>query len=453
MENKKEVSSLERDVEIFKTKFLKKTEGKEIKIISHFDTDGISSAVLMMKTLKELDKKFSLEIVKNLEEKFIKELAESSEDQIILFLDLASGSLEHIKKHNLKEIFIIDHHEMNPGDKLPEDATIISPEFSKKEKISASGLTYIFCKSIYPEAKEFAKLGVLGMIGDRLDKETCKINYDILKDGEIKKKKGLLIYPSTRPLNRALEYSSNPFIPGVTGNPQGVKDLLREAGIPKTKKGYKSLLELDEEEMSKLVTGVMLRNPKAQHNEIIGYIYLLKFFNRQEDARELSAIINACSRLDKPCTAIRFCMEIPSAKKEAESIYAQYKQHIISGLKYISEIEKIENKGFIIINAQDKVKDTIVGTLASILSSSSIYEEGTTIIAMAHNEDGKIKISARNVKSQGRNLREIMSSVSSKFGGEHGGHQAAAGALINKEHEKDFIEYLKKHLEIERVKI
>ena len=453
MENKKEVSSLERDVSKFKEEFLKKTEGKEIKIVSHFDTDGISSAVLMMKTLRELDKKFSLEIIKNLEEEHIKNLSENSEDQIILFLDLASGSIKHIKKYGLDEVFIIDHHEMDPNESIPENLNIISPEFSKKEKISASGLTYMFCKSIYSEAKEFAKLGVLGMVGDRLDKEMCKINHEMLKDGEIRKKRGLLIYPATRPLNRTLEYSSSPFIPGVTGNPEGVRDLLREAGIPKTKRGYKSLLELEEEEMSNLVTAIMLRNPKAQHQEIIGDIHLLKFFNKQEDARELSAIINACSRLGKPHTAIRFCMEIPSAKKEAESIYAQYKQRIISGLRYISEMDKIENKGFIIINAQDKVKDTIVGTLASILSSSSIYEEGTTIIAMAHNENGKIKISARNVNSQGRNLREVMSSATSRFGGEHGGHQAAAGALINKEHEKDFIEHLRKQLEIERVKI
>ena len=55
-----------------------------------------------------------------------------------------------------------------------------------------------------PESKKSAKLAVLGMIGDLLEKEIDKLNNGILEDGEIKKKRGLLIYPSTRPINRAL---------------------------------------------------------------------------------------------------------------------------------------------------------------------------------------------------------------------------------------------------------
>jgi len=58
-------------------------------------------------------------------------------------------------------------------------------------------------------------------------KEIDKLNYGILDDGEIKRKRGLLIYPSTRPLNRTLEFCSNPYIPEVTGNIEGVVELLR----------------------------------------------------------------------------------------------------------------------------------------------------------------------------------------------------------------------------------
>ncbi len=37
--------------------FLEKIKEKEVFIISHFDTDGITSAAIMIKTLKEIDKK------------------------------------------------------------------------------------------------------------------------------------------------------------------------------------------------------------------------------------------------------------------------------------------------------------------------------------------------------------------------------------------------------------
>ena len=143
-------------------------------------------------------------------------------------------------------------------------------------------------------------------------------------------------------------------------------------------------IELTEDEMEKLSTSIILRNPKVKNREIIGDIFLIKFFNKLEDARELSAVINACSRLGKSHVALQLCMEVPKAKKTAEEIYIKYKQLIISGLKFTSESEKIHGKNFIIINAKDKIKDTMIGTIASILSYSSIYEEGTAIVAMAY---------------------------------------------------------------------
>ena len=444
---KEEEITLEEKIKQVAKKFLEKSKGKEIQIISHFDTDGITSAAIMIQSLKKLDKKFSLKIVKSLEEQFIYDL---SKDKLTLFLDLASGSLQHIEESRLEEVFIIDHHEIIQ--EIPKKVTIINPELHDKQKMSGSCLTYLFCKEINKDNKEFAKLAILGMIGDMLEKEIDKLNNGILEDGEIQKKRGLTIYPSTRPLNRTLEFSSKPFIPKVTGDIKGVLELLREVGLNPKNGKYKSLIELNEDEMEKLVTAIMLRNPKAKNKEIIGDIFLIKLFNKLEDARELSAKINACSRFGESETALQLCMEIPSAKKRAESIHAKYKQQLIAGLKYVSETEKIQGKKFVIINTKNYVKDTMVGTIASILSNSSLYEEGTVIITMAYYDD-KIKVSARIVGENGRNVREILNSVIKQIGGEVGGHKNAAGCIINQDKEKEFSDSLKKNLELEMIKI
>ena len=442
---------LKTDIKDIAKEFLERTIGREIYVISHFDTDGISSATIMIKTLKKLDKKFSLKIVKSLDEQFIKNLPKG---RIIVFLDLASGSFNHLKETslNMEEIFIIDHHEVIQ--KIPEGIHIINPELNKKEKISSSGLTYLFCRELDSSNKELAKLAVLGMIGDCMEKGIDRLNNGILENGEIIKKRGLLIYPSTRPLNRTLEYCSHPYILGVTGDVKGVLELLRETGITQKNGRYPSITELTEEEMSKLVTAIMLRNPKAKNEEIIGDIFLIKMYNKLEDARELSAMVNACSRLGRTDAAMQFCMEIPKAKKDAEEIHIKYKQHLISALKFISETDKIEGKGFVIINAGENVKDTMIGTIASILSSSALYEEGTIITTMALDKGKeKIKVSSRNAGRNGRNVREILNYVIEKIGGEVGGHEFAAGCLIEKDKEDLFIDSLKKSLEIEMVKI
>ncbi|MEK6800647.1 MAG: DHH family phosphoesterase, partial [Nanoarchaeota archaeon] len=84
------------------------SKNKRIKIISHFDTDGITSAAIFSKALARWGKTFSLEIVKGLDEEYIKCL---SNDEILIFLDLASGSLNYLGNKKT-EIFVFDHHEI-----------------------------------------------------------------------------------------------------------------------------------------------------------------------------------------------------------------------------------------------------------------------------------------------------------------------------------------------------
>lgn len=427
--------------------FLEQVKGERIQIVSHFDTDGITSASIMIQALKKIDQQFSLKIVKSLNKDFIESL---DKDKITLFIDLASGSLDHIRDANLRKVYIIDHHEVTQ--EIPDNVEILNPELWEKQKISASGLTYLFCKKIDDSNVQFAKLAVLGMIGDQLDKEIDSLNNEIINDGEIQKKRGLMIFPSTRPLNRVLEYCSEPFIPGVTGDIKGVLELLREIGLNPDGGRYKSLIELTDDEMEKLVTAVMLRNPQAKNRELIGDLFLIKLFGKLEDARELSAKINACSRAGLPEVAIAMCMEKRDAKKKAESVHVKYKQELISGIKFAQEAYKTEGKGYCIINAEMQIKDTMIGTIMSIMASSSMFEKGTVLIGMASdNENNKTKISARVAGREGRNVREVLSVIMEDFSGEVGGHEMAAGCSIEKGKEEDFIEKVKDSFQIENV--
>jgi len=421
---------------------------KPIKVISHNDTDGITSAVIFSRALQRWGKTFSLEIVKNLEKEFIEQLPE---DRILIFLDLASGSLPHLEKKKT-EIIILDHHEISS--EIPKNVTIVNPLLFNEENISGSALCYLFALSLSEQNKDLANLAIIGMIGDMFEKNIGKIHESILKDSELTIKRGLLLYPATRPLDRVLENSFGLYIPGVTGSFKGVLELLREVGLQKGQKGFKSLAELTDEEMAQLTTSIMLRKLGNEiSSELIGNIYLVKFFNRLEDARELSALINACSRMDYPDISLGFCLGNKESKEEAGKIYRKYKQNISTALKQIPEIKKISGKDYIIINAKDKIKDTIIGTVASIISFSPLYPKGTIIITMADNNNGKIKVSARIAGREGRNVREILYKAVTPLSGEVGGHPNAAGCLIKKDQEQEFIDNLKQALEIELVKV
>ena len=283
-----------------------------------------------------------------------------------------------------------------------------------------------------------------------LDKNISKWNNLILKDAEPTIKKGPLLYPATRPINKTLEFSSSFFIPGVTGNSKGVLDLLREIGIKNENGSYKSLIELNEDEISKLVTSILLRTGKSGE-EIIGKIYLISLFNKLEDAREVSAMLNACSRLGHSNIALSFCLGDRKTLKRTEEIYAKYKQELISSLNFV-ENNKIEGKSYTIINAKDQIKDTIVGTVASIMSSSYKREAGNIVAVMAYDRE-KIKVSARIVGRNGRSVLELLEKVAREVDGECGGHSQAAGCIFDKNKEQEFLKALVKSLELEVVKI
>ena len=68
-----------------------------------------------------------------------------------------------------------------------------------------------------------------------------------------------------------------------------------------------------------------------------------------------------------------------------------------------------------------------------------MFEKGTVLIGMSYDNE-RIKISARSVGREGRNLRELLTTVMTKFNGEVGGHEFAAGCSIMKEDEEIFID-------------
>ena len=88
----------------FSNKFIEDTKDKKIQIISHFDTDGITSASIVIKTLERLEKHFSTKIIKSLS---LEEINQLPENKIIIMLDMGSGNIEQLASSN-KKTFITE---------------------------------------------------------------------------------------------------------------------------------------------------------------------------------------------------------------------------------------------------------------------------------------------------------------------------------------------------------
>ena len=156
--------------------------------------------------------------------------------------------------------------------------------------------------------------------------------------------------------------------------------------------------------------------------------------------------------------ALAFLLGSKKAKDRIEFVYSKYRHLLIDALNYVNITEKVQGRNYVLINAKNRIRDTMIGTVTSILASSFIYPSGKILIGMAYRKDKKIKISAR-LSGHGEDVSEInltkvlSQAIENLECYEVGGHMRAAGCLINQKDENNFIDNLQKTLEVEEIKV
>ncbi|NQV08339.1 DHH family phosphoesterase [Candidatus Woesearchaeota archaeon] len=442
-------------------KFKQLDENETVRIISHYDADGISSASILVKLMNLLKRKYALSIVQQLNKQVLKELS-NEEYKIYIFSDLGSGQYEFIKEI-LKDrsIFILDHHISKSKDFEKDNIVQLNPHLSGIDggmDISGAGVCYLFGKELDSRMEKMSHIALIGAIADNQTKNgLSKLNNEILqaavKAGKIEIKKGPRFFGmQTKPLYKLLQYSTDPYIPEITGSENNSIQFLKDVGInPKTPTGWKKAVELTEEEMEKLTKGIISkRKEEIKPEDIYTNHYILtdeEDGSPLRDAREFSTLLNACGRMDKSSLGIGTCIGDEKMKKAAVFLLEDYRNKIIEAVKWYEENKRsndvISEDGFVIINLKDDVTSSISGTLASVLSTYKEIKKGTYIMTMARNFENKTtKISMRIAHDKkGCNVKDILEKIAENFDHmEYGGHEKAAGALFSTEKEKEFIE-------------
>ncbi|MFH1445117.1 MAG: DHH family phosphoesterase [Nanoarchaeota archaeon] len=439
----------------------------KIRLVSHYDCDGITSAAIMSRALFREGKDFRLSFMKQLKEDFIKELA-AGEESLIIFTDLGSGYLDLLGKYLLdgkRKIIVADHHETE-GSEREGLLHLNSMSFGMGDNVSGAGMAYIIARSMNPENKDLSALAVVGAIGDSqigsIGSEwgLMGLNKEILKDAQIINKikvtKGIRIWGRyTRPLHKALEYSLDPYIPGVSESESGSVQFLQEMGIEiKRNDGtWRTLAELSEEETKRMISGIIKERIRANHENpdwIFGDIYeLLDKKNEFRDANEFATMLNSCGKLGKAYLGVALCLNENKAFDEVKPIFKEYRKRIGKALSWVEShkevIKEKDNVVFIIVG--NKISEHIISNVASIMHRSGMLPN-KPVFALADVEGGKeVKVSARtsdDLVEKGLNLKEIIRSAIKNKEAEGGGHAGAAGATIIKGEEEDFIKNVEK---------
>ncbi|MCD6510090.1 MAG: DHH family phosphoesterase [Thermoprotei archaeon] len=446
--------------------------GKPALLISHYDADGITSASIMIKVLNDLAIPFHVKIVNQLDEPTLRRLEKLLErHEFLIFTDLGSGQRNLLSRYADKNILVVDHHQPIGGLADNVKAWIeVNPrlyDINGNTEACASTMSYLIARRLSSSNISLAPIAIVGALGDMQDcgekGQLVGLNRRIVeegvKSGYVSEEMSLRLFGlRSKPLVECIARTTNPYIPGLTGNERASYKFLKSIGIePEVNGQLRMFSSLSKEEVRKLVTGLIkymidvgLSSKEAER--IIGYVYL---FPREKpesplfDAREYSSLVNACGRLDKYGVAIAVCLgDREESLKEAIQVANMYRERLGRYIRLVVSGEIVEEyEGFYCIHGDIVgIEEKIIGTIASIAASATLLPKGKPVIALTRAEkEGFIKVSARLPRAlnrKGIDLARALRFAAEKVGGAGGGHEVAAGAQIPIERKREFLELL-----------
>ncbi|MCW4018609.1 MAG: DHH family phosphoesterase [Candidatus Bathyarchaeota archaeon] len=435
-----------------------------IHIFSHLDADGITAAGVIGRALFRLDARFRIRITQWVDEKIIGEII-ADKPELVILTDFGSGYLDLInEKIPDFKVVILDHHQAAGTNQNP-NITQVNPHMHGMDgatDVSGSGVAYFAARAMDKRNVDSAPIALVGALGDMQDRydqrKLGSLNALIVEDAVNAKlvsvEKDLTFFGrETRPIHRTLASTTNPFLPGISGEEDKSLAFLSSLNIPlKDGDRWRALRDLTAEEKKRLCSALAdYLLSKGLHYEIanlIGHIYIL---NTEEpwtplrDAREFAVVLNSTGRMERPSLGIAVCMgDRESGLDEANKALEDYRKSINKYLIWVWEkperLRELEN--IYVVNGEDFVSEKIIGTISSILVSGLPNVEKPLIAYANVPGEGLAKLSSRSTAlgvNKGINLGVAMRLAAEPLGGKGGGHNIAAGGQVPLDKIDDFV--------------
>ena len=417
-----------------------------IRVVSHYDADGISAGGIICNALYREGYDFHATLMRNPFDKGLERLAKE-ENELIIFSDMGSGQIETMEKLGCK-VIIFDHHQYLKSevgkDVLQINANLCGIDGNYES--SGATLSFFFAKTLNTENKDLSSLALAGAIGDKqhiggirgFNKEILE---SALKERFLKEQMGIKLYGDS--LFDALYFSIDPYYKGLSGDKDEIERILDKLNINKDSK----IGEIDKNKLIRLQSFLLFKLIKAGCPKNILDITIRKRYFSESLGCELERfadILDACGKNGYRGLGLSICLGDINAFKEAKTVEKEYKQKI---LEYLIELEKDETKEAEGMRYFYSESSSLGGVVAGI-AMNYILDGKKPLFSIAKKED-EIHVSCRgnqNLVKKGLDLGGAMKKVTSVLGGHGGGHKIAAGATIDLEKEKEFLEKVDKIL-------
>jgi len=418
---------------------------KKPLIVNHYDADGLSSGGLVARALKKMGKEFEVRTLRKLDGKAVDGLAGFNE---IIFTDLGGGQVKLIEEKLAgKKVVVIDHHQTMESSVLQANPELFG--FDGAGELSGSGAAWF----VFGDP-ELVDLGVVGAVGD-MQFPLKGLNRVMLeqgiKAGVVECSIDLTVFGRvSRALAWFLQYSSEPYMPGLTGNSRNCALMLKELGISMKEGGeWRRYYQLSLEEKKKFVSAVVAwlyekgADPKSIRS-LVGEVYSFPKApegSELSDASEFSTVLNACGRHKRPDVGIGVCLGDAEAIEKSRELLKLHRRQLREGISYASKAAEDFGK-YYFLDGRGVIDDGLIGVVAGMLYGGGVKRTKPIIAVSDYGEEkGKLKASGRATREligKGLNLNTVMKKATEGIG-VGGGHNIAAGAHLEASALNDFL--------------
>jgi len=440
---KQDISKLSKKAAEIVLSFPKLTR---IRVVSHYDADGITAAGIICHALYREGYDFHATLMRNPFNKGLERLMKEK-NELIIFSDMGSGQIDTLEQFG-SNIIIIDHHQFIKS-KVGNNVLQINANLCGIDgnyEASGSTLALSFAKAINPYNEDLSSLALAGAIGDKqhiggirgFNKDLLE---DILKKGLLTKKMGIKLYGDS--ISDALFFSIDPYYKGFSGNKEEIGKNLDRLDIDENTK----ICDIEKEKMVKLQSLLLFKLIKAGCQKNILDIAIRERYYSKSLGCELERfadLVDACGKNRYRSLGLSLCLDDSKALDEAVAVEKEYKQKILDALISLENNGAKDTDGMRYFYSDSS---SLGGVVAGI-AINYIFDEKKPLFSIARKED-EIHVSGRGnqmLVEKGLDLGIAMKKVSSDIGGFGGGHKIAAGATIALDKEKEFLQNVDKLL-------
>ncbi len=411
-----------------------------VHIFSHYDADGISAAGILAKTLLRAGKEFEVTLLTTLDDPAMDRIRESGAKCLILS-DIGASYIPELEALG-GDVVVLDHHTPSADS---ETVHYANPHLVGIDGMTGGcGATMAFLFSLQMSDKnwDLVQIAFAGMTGDRQHINGMSGLNSLLLDGALERglirtSSGSLIPPG--PLSKSLYLSTDPYIRGVSGDTDGSRKMLEDAGIPNSFSSSDLDADADRKLSSLIAVRLTIQGVSVQTmQEISRTRYHLPDWDM--DAETMADLFNACGRLGIGGISVGMCLGSDNCLQKAVSANDDYKRMIVSAVTVLDAKGLIQKENIQYFSSTESGFTGIVCGAAM----QFIGDPNKPTVGINCAED-IAKASARGMWGQldrGVDLSVAMRVAAESVGGNGGGHRIASGASFKSEKKDLFLDQL-----------